>query len=76
MKVLVSLLVFIRLCNTLPCVKKYVMEPNVFMGYLKKGIACLMNLSMHEQYPFNNMDQNNSAHGVLMYTMSNTLIEA
>jgi hypothetical protein len=66
MRVLVSLLVFIGLCNTLPCVKKYVMEPNVFLGYLKKGIACLMSLLKHEQYLFNSLDQNNSAHGIIV----------
>jgi hypothetical protein len=40
------------------------MEPNVFMGYLEKGIACLLILFGLEQYPFNSIDQNNSAHGV------------
>jgi hypothetical protein len=66
MKVLVSLLVLIGLCNTPPCVKRYVMEPNVFLGYPKKGIACLMSPFGHEQYPFTNLDQNNSTHGVTM----------
>ncbi len=66
MKVLVSLLVFIRLCNTLPHVKRYVMEPNVFLGYPKKGISCLVSHFKHEQYPSNNMDQNNLAHGVIV----------
>jgi hypothetical protein len=66
MKVLVSLLVFIELCNTPSRVKIYVMEPNVFLGYLKRGIACLMNPSRHEQYPYNSLDQNNLAHGVTM----------
>jgi hypothetical protein len=42
------------------------MEPNIFLGYPKKGIACLMSPSRHEQYIFNNLDQNNSAHGVTM----------
>jgi len=40
------------------------MEPNVFMGYFEKGIACSLNLFRHEQYPSNSLDQNNSAHGV------------
>jgi hypothetical protein len=66
MRVLVSLLVFIRLHNTPARVKKYVMEPNVFLGYLKRGIACLVSPSGHGQYPFNSLDQNNSAHGVTM----------
>jgi len=42
------------------------MEPNVFIGYPKKGIACLVNPFEHEQYPFNSLDQNNSAHGVIV----------
>ncbi len=40
------------------------MEPNVFMGYLKKGITCPLNPFGHEQFPFNDLDQNNLAHGV------------
>jgi hypothetical protein len=50
--------------NTFPRVKRYVMEPNVFLGYLERGNACLLNLFGHEQYPFNSLDQNNLAHGV------------
>jgi len=42
------------------------MEPNVFIGYPKKGIACLMNPFEHEQYPSNSLDQNNFAHGVIV----------
>jgi hypothetical protein len=67
MRVLVSLLVFIRLRNTPPLVKIYVMEANLFLGYLKWGIACLVSPFGHEQYPSNSLDQNNSAHGVIMY---------
>ncbi len=63
---LMKVLVFIGLRNTFPRVKRYVMEPNVFMGYLKSGIACLMSPSRDEQHPFNSMDQNNLAHGVTM----------
>jgi hypothetical protein len=63
-RVLVSLLVFIRLPNTLPYVKIYVMEPNVFLGYLKRGIACLMNPFGHEQYPSNSLDRNNWCYNV------------
>ncbi len=66
MRVLVSLLVLVGLCDTFPCVKRYVMEPNEFLGYLKRGIACSMRPSRHEHYPSNNLDQNNSAHGVIM----------
>ncbi len=61
MRVLVSLLVFIGLCNTPPCVKRYVMEPTVFLGYPKKDIVCLVNPFEHEQYPSNNF-----AHGVIV----------
>jgi hypothetical protein len=49
-----KVLVFIRLHDTFPHVKKYVMEPNVFLGYPKKGITCLVNPSKHEQYLSNN----------------------
>jgi hypothetical protein len=66
MKVLVSLLVFIGLRNTPPHVKIYVIEPNVFLGYPKRGIACLVDLYGHEQYPSNSLDKNNFAHGVTM----------
>jgi hypothetical protein len=40
------------------------MEPNVFLEYLERGIAGVLNSFGHEQYPFNSLDQNNSAHGV------------
>jgi hypothetical protein len=63
MRVLVSLWVLVRLCNTPPHVKRYVIEPNVFIGYLERGIAYSLNLFGHEQYPSNSLDQNNSAHG-------------
>ncbi len=58
MRVLVSLLILVGLRNTLPCVKRYVMEPKVFLGYPKKGIACLLSPSKHEQYPSNNTIRN------------------
>jgi len=59
-----KLLIFIGLHNTFPHVKRYVMEPNVFLGYPKRGITCLVSPSRHEQYPSNSLDQNNSTHGV------------
>jgi hypothetical protein len=37
---------------------------NVFLGYLERDITCSLSLSRHEQYPSNNVNQNNSAHGV------------
>jgi hypothetical protein len=40
------------------------MEPNVFLRYLERGIACSLSFFGHEQYPFNGLNQNNSAHGV------------
>jgi hypothetical protein len=39
------------------------MEPNVFMKYLKRGIAGVLSSFGHDQYPFDNLNQNNSAHG-------------
>jgi hypothetical protein len=48
MRVLVSLLVFIGLRNTPAHVKKYVMEPNVFLGYLKRGIAHSLSILFYE----------------------------
>jgi hypothetical protein len=36
--------------------KKYIMEPNIFLGYLEKGIACSLNISCHKQYPFDIID--------------------
>ncbi len=35
------------------------MEPKGFMGYLKRDGACELNTSGHEQYPSNNLNQNN-----------------
>ncbi len=64
MRVLVSLLVLVRLCNIASHVKRYVMELSVFLGYHEKGNAHSLSLSGHEHYPYNSMDQNNLAHGV------------
>jgi len=41
---------------------------NVFLGYLKRGNACSLNIFGHEQYPYNSVDQNNSPHGVYSVT--------
>ncbi len=46
----------IWLCNTPASFKKYVLEPNVFMGYLKGGNACALNIPCHKEYPFDNLD--------------------
>jgi hypothetical protein len=40
------------------------MEPNGFLGYLMRGIACSSSFFGHEQYLSNNLNQNNIAHGV------------
>jgi hypothetical protein len=40
------------------------MEPKGFIGYLERGSACELNSLSHEQYPFDNLNQNNWAHGV------------
>jgi hypothetical protein len=48
---LMKVLVFIRLYNTPPRVKIYLIEPNVFIVYPKRGIACLVNAFEHEQIP-------------------------
>jgi hypothetical protein len=42
------------------------MDPNVFMEYPKRGIACLENPFGHEQYPSTSLNQNNSAHGLIV----------
>jgi hypothetical protein len=40
------------------------MEPNVFLGYLERGIASILSNFGHDQYPFDSLDQNNSTHVV------------
>jgi hypothetical protein len=34
--------------NTPQRAKRYVMEPNVFLGYLERDIACSLNIFGHE----------------------------
>jgi hypothetical protein len=51
------------LYNIVPRVKKYVMEPNVFLGCLDGGIACSLNHYEYEHYPSTSLNQSNSAHG-------------
>jgi len=48
MTILFSLEVLVGACNTPPHVKRYVMEPKVFMGYLERGITCSLNISCHK----------------------------
>jgi hypothetical protein len=40
------------------------MEPNIFLGCHRKGVASVLNNFENEQYPSNNIDQNESTHGV------------
>jgi hypothetical protein len=56
--------VLVGLCNIPSSFKRYVMKPNVFLGYLAWGIISVLSSFGHEQYPSNSLDQNNSAHGV------------
>jgi hypothetical protein len=46
----------VGLCITLPSLKIYVMEPNVFLGILIRGITSALCSFEDEQYPFNNVD--------------------
>jgi hypothetical protein len=55
---IVCFLSFVRAMH-LPNSKRYVMEPKSFMGYLKRGSACELSSYGHEQYPFDNLNQNN-----------------
>jgi hypothetical protein len=64
MKVLVSLSILVRLCNTTPLINIYVMKPNVFLGYYEKGNAVSLSPFRHEHYRFKSLNQNNLAHGV------------
>ncbi len=40
------------------------MEFKGFLIYPNSDIACALSNYGHKQYPFNNLDQNNSIHGV------------
>jgi hypothetical protein len=62
MQVLLSFYVLVWLYNTLASFKNYVIEPKWFLGYLERGNAHALNIPMHEQYPFDSLDQNNLAH--------------
>jgi len=42
--------------DTPPSFKGYVMELDVFLKYLVKGIAYVLSSFGHEQYPSNNVD--------------------
>ncbi len=62
MRVLLSFYVLVWLCNTLVSFKKNVIQLKCFMGYPKRDIACALNIPMHEQYHFDNLNQNNLTH--------------
>jgi hypothetical protein len=51
MRVMHPFWILVGLCNTLPSFKRYVMEPNVFLGYHVWGIISVLNSFGHEQYP-------------------------
>jgi len=55
---------FKKKLNTPTNFKRYVMEPNVFMGYPTRRIACVLNSFEHEQYLSNSTNQNKSTHGI------------
>jgi hypothetical protein len=45
-----------------------VINPKAFSGYLEKGNIASFHPLGHEQYPFDNVGQNQLAHGVLQNT--------
>jgi hypothetical protein len=64
MQVLLSFYVLVWFCNTPTNFKRYVIKLKGFLGYPTRGIACALSIPMHEQYPYNSLDQNNLAHVV------------
>jgi hypothetical protein len=68
----ITVLIFSRFlvgfCNTLLFVKIYVINLKVFSRYLEKGNATSYHPFGHEQYSSNNINQNESAHGVAQST--------
>jgi hypothetical protein len=64
-RVLISLYIFVRLCNTPLIFKIYVINPKTFLGNLQRGNVISLHLYGHEQYHFNIVGQNELAHGVL-----------
>ncbi len=51
MRVLFSLYVLVRLCNTHPSFERYVIKPKGFIRYFNRGIGCALSSYGHEQYP-------------------------
>ncbi len=64
----------VGLCNTPLIAKTYVINHSTFLGYLEKGIVVSLHPSNHEQYPSNNVGQNESTHGVLHSTPMRVLL--
>ncbi len=56
--------IVLRINITPPHVKIYVIDPNIFLGYLERGIACYWVFLGMNNTPTNTLNQNNSAHGV------------
>jgi hypothetical protein len=56
--------VLLGLCNTPLGFFKYVVESNGFLIYPNRGIAHALSNYRHKQYPSNNLNQDNSIHGV------------
>jgi hypothetical protein len=44
------------LCNIPPSFKRYVVEPNVFLGYHVRGNVGVLSSFGHEQYPSKNIN--------------------
>jgi len=55
-------------------VKIYVINPKAFPRYLERGNATSIHPFGHEQYPSNNIGQNDSTHGVLQNTPMRVLV--
>jgi len=55
----------VGLCNTPLIVIIYVINPKAFSGYIERGIVLSLHPFGHEQYPFDNVGQNELAHGVI-----------
>jgi hypothetical protein len=45
-------------------------KTQMIFWYFERGNACALNIFMHEQYPFDSLNQNNLAHvGKAMYAL-------
>jgi len=64
----------VGLCSTLLIVKIYVINHSTFLGYLEGGTIISFHPSNHEQYLSNNINQNESTHGVIQINPIRVLI--